>query len=122
ATGAAPRKPHDHIIAGRKLGHFAADRRDDAGTLMAENRRQWRVEIAVAGVLVGLAHPARDDLDQKLVRTRIGQLERLDAERAELLARDGACELHSSGIVPTSTTCPPPYWPLRRPRHESGHR
>src|ERR1700724_2505923 len=66
---------------------------------MAEHRRQRGVVIAVAPVLVGLAHPARDNPDQKLVRPRVAQIEPLDAERAKSLARNGSGDLHVKELL-----------------------
>ena len=43
---------------------------------------------------VGLAHAARHDLDQQFVRSRVRQVELLDAEGAEVLARHGGGDLH----------------------------
>src|SRR6266536_1466592 len=95
-AAAAPRERHDHVIARREAGDVFADRLDDAGAFVTEYRRQRRVVIAVTPVLVGLAHAAGDDPDQKLVRPRIGQLHLLDAELAKSLARDGSGDLHGA--------------------------
>ena len=95
----APRERQNNVIADREIRHARSDRRDDARALVPEHRRQRRVVIAVAPVEVSLAHPARDDLDQKLVRARFGQLQRLDAEVAEPLSRDGRKDLHAAILL-----------------------
>ena len=52
--------------------------------------------LAVATVQVGLAHAARHDPDQRLVRPRIGQFEPIDREGAEFFAHDGGGDFHDS--------------------------
>jgi hypothetical protein len=61
---------------------------------MAENRRQRRIIIAVPSVQIGLAHPARDDPYQQLVRPRIRQVQLFDAETSRSFTRDGRNDLH----------------------------
>jgi len=81
-------------IAGREARHVLADCHHHAGALVAEHGGQRRIVVTVAAVLVGLAHAAGDDPHQQLVGTRIGEIERLDRERAEALARDRRGDLH----------------------------
>jgi hypothetical protein len=45
-------------------------------------------------VQVGLAHPARDDPYQQLVRPRIRQVQLFDAEASRSFTRDGRNDLH----------------------------
>jgi hypothetical protein len=90
----APRVGDDDVIAGGEFRYVVADGLDDAGALVAENGGVGRVVVAVAAVQVSLAHPARDDPDQRLVRPRVGQFERVDGERAEFFAHDGGGDVH----------------------------
>jgi hypothetical protein len=93
-TGAAPRKREDDVIARGEFRHAPADCLYDSRALVAVNRGIGRVVITVAAVQVGLAHAARDDPDQCLVRSRIGQLELVDRERGELFGHDGGGDFH----------------------------
>ena len=52
------------------------------------------VVIAVAAVQVGLAHAARDDADDQLVRARVGEIQVSMAKGTETLAHDRGCDLH----------------------------
>src|SRR5207247_9984428 len=88
-TRAAPWERHDDVIARREFCNAFADRLDHARALVAEHRRQRHVEVAVAPVLVSLAHAARRGPDEKLVGPGVRQLDLLDGEWAELLACDG---------------------------------
>src|SRR3954467_11544502 len=72
------------MVADGEVRHARSDRRDDPGPLVAEDRRQRRIIIAVPSVQVGLAHPARDDPYQQLVRPRIRQVQLFDAEASAL--------------------------------------
>ena len=84
------------MIAGREFGHAGADGLHHAGTFVAVNRGIGRVVVAVATVQVGLAHAARHDPDQRLVRARIGQFEPIDREGTEFFAHDGGGDFHGS--------------------------
>ena len=66
----------------------------NAGTFVAVNGGIGTVEITVAAVQIGLAHAARHDADDHLVRPRLAQLHGLDGERARLFADDGGLDLH----------------------------
>src|SRR6185436_19401984 len=82
------------MVADGELRHARSDRLNDPSPLVAENRRQRRIIIAVPSVQVGLAHPARDDPYQQLVRPRISQVQRFDAEASRPFARDGRNDPH----------------------------
>ena len=71
------------MIPRRESRDRVPDRFHHAGALMSEHCRQRRVVIAIPPVLVGLAHPARNDFHQQLVRTRLAKREPLDAEWPE---------------------------------------
>ena len=74
---------------------LGADRLDDAGALVAVDAGIGELgEIAVAGVHVGLADAAVDDLDQHLVGARIIEDQVLHRPLAELLVADGGSDLH----------------------------
>jgi hypothetical protein len=83
------------MVAGSEVADRGADLLDDAGAFVAAHDRVRQVrEIAVAGMQVGLAHPARDDPYQQLVRPRIRQVQLFDAEASRSFARDGRNDLH----------------------------
>ncbi len=69
------------MVARREVAHRVTHRVDHTGALMAVNGRIGTCEIAVATVQVGLAHAARDDADDQLIRPRSGELQRVDDER-----------------------------------------
>ncbi len=81
---------------GAKRVHAAADRMHHAGALMPEHGGIGRSIVAVAAVQVGLAHAARDDLDEEFVGARIGQLDLIDDERAGSFAHDRGSDLHAT--------------------------
>ncbi len=91
---AAPGKRDDDMIARRQPGDGGADSLHDTGALVAIHGGIRRVVVAVAAMQVGLAHAARDDPDQHLVRSRIGQFEPVDREGAELLVHYGGGDFH----------------------------
>ena len=62
-------------------GDAGPERLDGAGALVAEDERQRHRPLAVDGVQVGMAHPARAVADADFARPGIGQLERLDRQR-----------------------------------------
>ena len=93
---AAPRKRDDDVIAGCEFRHAVADGLHHARAFVAVNRGIGRVVVAVATVQVGLAHAARHDPDQRLVRPRIGQFEPIDREGTEFFAHDGGGDFHGS--------------------------
>ena len=69
------------MVARRKVAHRVTHRVDHAGPFVAIDRRIRAAEITVAAVQVGLAHAARHDTNDQLVRPRRGELERVDDER-----------------------------------------
>src|SRR2546428_6020427 len=90
----------DHVIAGLELGHVRADRLDDAGGLMAEDRGRRERVVAVDEVQVAVAHTARDRAHEYLTSDGLGDLDVLDREgfvgtveyggfHGELLSRAG---------------------------------
>jgi hypothetical protein len=81
-AGAAPGERDDDVVARNEFRDARADRLDHSGAFVAVNRGIGRVVVTVATVQVGLAHAARHDPHQCLVRPRIGQLELVDGERA----------------------------------------
>ena len=83
----------DHVVADRHVGDALADRRDQAGGLVAEQERELVVDPALAVVQVGVADPAGLHVDDRLARTRIGHEDRLDADRCTLAAGDDALHL-----------------------------
>src|SRR5262249_56272678 len=62
----------------------------------AERTRERKAVFVVATVQVGLAHPARHDPHQCLVRPRISQFEPIDRERTEFFGHDGGGDFHDS--------------------------
>ena len=70
---AADRPPvQHHEIAWLDGGYTVTDGFDGARGLMAEQERELVVDAALAIRQVGVAHPARDDVDDHLARTGIG--------------------------------------------------
>ena len=78
---------------GATLGDAVADGLDDAGRLVAEQEREVVVDPALAVVQVGVADPAGLDLDQRLARAGVGDVDRLDGDRVALLQRDDGSNL-----------------------------
>ena len=75
--------------------HAAPDIDDDAGTLMAEDRRKQPFRIAAGQCeLVGVADPGRLDLDQHLAVFGTIELNLLDRERLSGLESDSSACLH----------------------------
>ena len=62
----------DDEVAGRHPGHALADRLDDAGRLVSEEKRVGVVDPALAVGQVGVADAARLDGDDDLARTGVG--------------------------------------------------
>ncbi len=63
---------HDHVVAGRHVGHPLPDRFDHAGRLVAEQEGKVVVDRPLAVVEVGVADPARPaTADQYLARARV---------------------------------------------------
>ena len=88
-AGAAHRPPvEDHVVAGLDVGDAGADGLDDAGRLVAEQERELVVDAALAVVQIGVAHPARLDLDDGLARPRVGDDDRLERDRGTLRTGD----------------------------------
>ena len=66
-------QPRDaNWIAFLQVGYARADRRDNAGTLVAGNKWWGGLDrpITVGGMEIRMANPGRDDLHQYLPRTR----------------------------------------------------
>jgi hypothetical protein len=82
------------VVAGRKAAHGITDGMHDAGAFVAVDGGVRAVEIAVAAVQIGLAHAARHDADDHLVRPRLAQLHGLDGERARPFTDDGGLDMH----------------------------
>ena len=121
-AGAAPRIRHDHVVAGRKPAHGAADGMHDAGAFVAVNGRVRAVEIAVAAVQIGLAHAARHDADDHLVRARLAQLHGLDGERARPFADDGGLDLHGGILKRPAPSIPAGFHMRQAPRPWASNR
>src|SRR5262249_5458421 len=90
----APWKRDADVIAEREFGPAVADGLHHTRAFVAVNRGIGRVVVAVATVQVGLAHAARHDPDQRLVRPRIGQFEPIDREGTKFFAHDGSGDFH----------------------------
>ena len=69
----------DHEVADGHVGDALADRGHRARGLVAEQEREVVVDAALAVVQVGVAHPARLDVDDRLAGARVGHHDRLDA-------------------------------------------
>ena len=67
----ARQERHDHPLTDRQIGS-AAYLLDDAGGLVSEQERELVVDAALAVGQVGVAHPARLDVDHDLTRPRVG--------------------------------------------------
>src|SRR5690606_5746428 len=93
---------HHHALADGEPADAGAELDDPPDALVPEHRRQRRPVVAIAGREVGVADPARLDLDQYFARARAVELALLDAERLTL-AGDGGADLHAvSPIRPSS--------------------
>ena len=60
---------------------------------MAEQEREVVVDAALAVVQVGVAHPAGLHLHDRLARTGVGDVDRLDGDRGTLAAGDDGLDL-----------------------------
>jgi len=70
------------VVAGLELRDLAADRRDDAGDLMARHQREHAVAPAVVDhVNVGMTDAAIADRDDDVVVVRLAALERERRQR-----------------------------------------
>ena len=70
----------DHVIAGLELGHVRADRLDDAGGLVAEDRGGRERVVAIDEVQIAVAHTARDGAHEHLASDGLRDLDVLDGE------------------------------------------
>ena len=71
----------DDAIADSHLGHAVADRLDDAGAFIADGQRERRRRVEPGSeVDVDVVEPDRRLPDQRLARSRIGDLDRLPAQ------------------------------------------
>ena len=86
-TDPADRAPvEDDVVADLEPLHVAlAERLDDARGLVAQQERVGVLDVALAVVQIGVAHPARLDLDHGLTGPGIGDDDRLDRDRLALL-------------------------------------
>ena len=92
ATAGAPGQ--DHVVAGLETRDLAAHGLDDAGALVAEDRREQRVApFAFEDVPVGVAYAAGHQFDQDLAGAWSGDVDVLDVERR--VGRVGDCCLHA---------------------------
>jgi hypothetical protein len=80
------------MVAGSDRRDVLADALDDAGALVSEHGRRIAGRIRPrGGVQIGVAHAAGDEPHERLARSRVGELDVLDAERrSELLEHCGA--------------------------------
>jgi hypothetical protein len=81
AVAAIDRRARDNMIARLEPGDLAADRLDDTGRLMAEDRRRLRRQCAMQAMQIAMAHSARHGANQDLARTRLVDLHLFDGER-----------------------------------------
>src|SRR5690242_1645056 len=83
------------MVAFGEARHPASDVDDDAGPLMAEDRREQPLGVRPRqGEGVGMADPGRLDLDQDLAILWTLELHGLDRERISGLVSDSRTSLH----------------------------
>ena len=92
ASATIDRGARDHVIAGLDRGDRVADRLDDTGRLVPENRGNLRRQRAVDTMQIAMADAARDGADEDLVPARIIDLDIFDRER--LIDRAKHCGFH----------------------------
>jgi hypothetical protein len=101
AAVAAHRPPvQDHEVARRHRRDVVADRLDDTGRLVPEQEREVVVDAALPVVQVGVADPACLHVHQRLARSGVGDVDRLDADRLALRAGDDCLDLVHAGSSP----------------------
>jgi hypothetical protein len=97
ALAALRAEERDDVIARRHRRHVFADRLDDPGSLVAENRRRVAGGIGAGGrVQVGVADAARGEPHQNLTRAGIGEIDLGDVQRLAELLEDRGADLHRS--------------------------
>ena len=99
APRAAParRAPAEHdAVAGRESFHFRPDSLDDPGALVPEHDREPVPPAVLEQVQVGVAHAARLDADENVLRPGLGDLDLLDRRPPQLGDYDAAIHEESS--------------------------
>jgi hypothetical protein len=84
-----------HEVTRSDVGDAVTHRVDDAGGLVAQQERELVVDATLAVVQVGVAHPARLDVDGDLARSGIRHDDVLDRHRSP----------HGSGHDPSHRRC-----------------
>jgi hypothetical protein len=85
---AADRTPvEDHEVARRDAGDVGADGLDHARRLVTEQEGEVVVDATLAVVQVGVAHPAGLDLDQRLARPGVRDVDGHQLDRLTLGSR-----------------------------------
>src|SRR5262249_13012133 len=102
-ASAAPRKRDDNMISWRDRLDTRTDRSDHSSAFMAVNHRIGPGKIAIARMQVGLAHTARNNLDQYLVRPWLAQVERVDHKRGGLFAHNCSSYPHWEQLMTVVT-------------------
>ena len=93
-AGAAGRTPRDHHdVAGRNVGDAFADGLDDAGRLVAEQEGEVIADATLAVMQVGVADAAGLDPDERLVGTRVRNVNGHDFDWGTAFAGDNALNL-----------------------------
>src|SRR4029453_16492379 len=80
AVAAEDRETGDDVVAALELGHVRADRFDNAGGLVAEDRGGRELIIAVDEVQVAMAHATGDRAHEDLALDGLRDLDVLDGE------------------------------------------
>src|SRR5690606_35402388 len=83
----------DDAVPDGDLGDALTDGGDDAGGLVPEEEGEVVADPADLVVEVGLAHAARDDVDERLPRARVGDEDRLHRGGGVLLLDDDGLDL-----------------------------
>ena len=82
------------MVAGLEVGHARADLLDDAGALVAQDRRERDGDHLVPDHLVGVAHPRRDHPHEDLARPGRLQVQLAHLERGARGRDHGCGDLH----------------------------
>ena len=83
------------MIAGPQPGHARSDRLDDAGRLMAVDRRQFSAPGAVHEEDVAVADRAGPHIDENFAGAGGAKLDQFEAERRAEGAADGGSGFHA---------------------------
>src|SRR4029079_16247116 len=96
-TGAAVRVPreHDAFAASLRIDR-AADRLDDACSLMAEHDRHGIDELTLDHLEIGVEETGSRNAHQHIIRLQVNSFDRLDRERCVRGTKDGGAELHGA--------------------------